>query len=136
MNKTDDYGEPCGYVEIETYPHSLAECTEEQRQYIFDCIPMQELGKTVGFKNMYYYAYNSFGNAIDMINGLYNFIQLVKQQTGKDKVNIIPISMGGAIFNNSTLTLTDTSFTNNTSPRLPTTCTALFSLFPHSRVRL
>jgi hypothetical protein len=48
---------------------------------------------------MYYYAYNSFGNALDMINGLYDFIQLVKEQTGKNKVNIIPISMGGAIFN-------------------------------------
>lgn len=99
MNKTDDNGVPCGYVNVETYPHSLAECTEEQRQYIFDCIPMQRMGETVGFENMYYYAYNSFGNAIDMINGLYDFIQLVKEQTGKDKVNIIPISMGGAIFN-------------------------------------
>ena len=99
MNKTDDNGIPCGYVNVETYPHSLAECTEEQRQYIFDCIPMQRMGETIGFENMYYYAYNSFGNAIDMINGLYDFIQLVKQQTGKDKINIIPISMGGAIFN-------------------------------------
>ncbi|MBO4339551.1 MAG: hypothetical protein J5877_06520 [Clostridia bacterium] len=99
MNKTKDNGEPCGYVKVETYPHSLAECTEEQRQYIFDCIPMQRMGETIGFENMYYYAYNSFGNAIDMADGLYDFIQLVKQQTGKDKVNIIPISMGGAIFN-------------------------------------
>ena len=99
MNKTDDNAVPCGLVNVETYPHSLAECTEEQRQYIFDCIPMQRMGETIGFENMYYYAYNSFGNAIDMINGLYDFIQMVKQQTGKDKVNIIPISMGGAIFN-------------------------------------
>lgn len=99
MNKTDDNAVPCGFVEVETYPHSLAECTEDERQYIFDCIPMQELGSTVGYENMYYYAYNSFGNAIDMIDGLYDFIQLVKQQTGKDKVNIIPISMGGALFN-------------------------------------
>ena len=99
MNKTDDFGQPCGYVEVETYPHSLAECTQDELNYIFDCIPMQELGKSIGFDNMYYYAYNSFGNAIDMINGLYDFIQMVKQQTGKDKVNIIPISMGGAIFN-------------------------------------
>ncbi len=99
MNKTDDNAVPCGLVKVETYPHSIAECTEEQRQYIFDCIPMQRMGETIGFENMYYYAYNSFGNAIEMINGLYDFIQLVKEQTGKDKVNIIPISMGGAIFN-------------------------------------
>ena len=99
MNKTDDNAVPCGYVKVETYPYSLADCTEEQRQYIFDCIPMQRLGETVGFENMYYYAYNSFGNALDMIDGLYDFIQSVKKQTGKDKVNIIPISMGGAIFN-------------------------------------
>ena len=99
MNKTDDNGVPCGLVEVETYPHSLAECSEDELNYIFDCIPMQGLGDVIGYENMYYYAYNSFGNAIDMINGLYDFIQMVKQQTGKDKVNIIPISMGGAIFN-------------------------------------
>ena len=99
MNKTGDDAAPCGYVKVETYPHSLAECTEDERQYIFGCIPMESMGETIGFENMYYYAYNSFGNAIDMANGLYDFIQLVKEQTGKDKVNIIPISMGGAIFN-------------------------------------
>lgn len=99
MNKTYDNGEPCGLVEIETYPHPLSECTEDQKQYIFDCIPMQRMGETIGFENMYYYAYNSFGNALEIIEGLYRFIQTVKQQTGKDKVNIIPISMGGAIFN-------------------------------------
>ncbi len=99
MNKTDDSGVPCGLVKVETYPHSLAHCDDDQLQYIFDCIPMQSLGETIGLENMYYYAYNSFGNALDMIDGLYDFIQMVKKQTGKDKVNIIPISMGGALFN-------------------------------------
>lgn len=99
MNETDDNGEPCGKVQVETYPHSLAKCTEDEKNYIFGCIPMERLAETIGEENIYYYAYNSFGNALSMIDGLYDFIQLVKEQTGSDKVNIIPISMGGAIFN-------------------------------------
>lgn len=98
MNKTDNNAVPCGNVKVETYPHSLAQCTEDELEYIFGCIPMERLGQTVGYDKMYYYAYNSFGNALDMIEDLYDFIQLVKQQTGKSKVNIIPISMGGALF--------------------------------------
>lgn len=99
MNATDDNGEPCGRVQVETYPHSLAQCTEDEKNYIFGCIPMERLCDTIGEENIYYYAYNSFGNALSMIDGLYDFIGLVKEQTGSDKVNIIPISMGGAIFN-------------------------------------
>lgn len=99
MNATDDNGEPCGRVTVETYPHSLAQCTQDEKDYIFGCIPMERLCETIGEENIYYYAYNSFGNALDMIDGLYDFIGLVKEQTGSEKVNIIPISMGGAIFN-------------------------------------
>lgn len=99
MNSTDDNGEPCGRVQVETYPHSLAQCTEDEKNYIFGCIPMERLCDTIGEENIYYYAYNSFGNALSIIDGLYDFIGLVKEQTGSDKVNIIPISMGGAIFN-------------------------------------
>ncbi len=99
MNSTDNNGKECGRVTVETYNHSLAECTEDEKNYIFGCIPMERLCETIGEENIYYYAYNSFGNALSMIDGLYDFIQLVKEQTGSDKVNIIPISMGGAIFN-------------------------------------
>ena len=99
MNATDDNGKECGRVTVETYPHSLASCTEDEKNYIFGCIPMERLCDTIGEENIYYYAYNSFGNALSMIDGLYEFIQLVKEQTGSKKVNIIPISMGGAIFN-------------------------------------
>lgn len=99
MNTTDDKGKECGRVQVETYPHSLAQCTQDEKNYIFGCIPMERLCDTIGEENIYYYAYNSFGNALSMIDGLYDFIQLVKEQTGSDRVNIIPISMGGAIFN-------------------------------------
>lgn len=99
MNATDDNAEPCGRVTVETYPHSLSQCTQDEKNYIFGCIPMERLCETIGEENIYYYAYNSFGNALSMIDGLYDYIQLVKEQTGSEKVNIIPISMGGAIFN-------------------------------------
>lgn len=99
MNMTGNDGTPCGRVTIETYPHSLAQCTEDEKAYIFSCIPVERLCKTIGEENIYYYAYNSFGNALSMIDGLYEFIQMVKAQTGSDKVNIVPISMGGALFN-------------------------------------
>lgn len=99
MNGTFNNAQPCGRVELESYPFPISKCTEDEKKFIFSCVPMQGLTDTIGEDYLYYYTYNSFGNALDIIDGLYKYIQLVKKQTGCSKVNIIPISMGGAIFN-------------------------------------
>ena len=84
-------------VRVVDYPQSLAECTEKERNYIYRMVPMQRLSKIIGEENMYFFAYNSFGEPYETAKDLNNFIQKIKAERNCDKVNIVPVSMGGAV---------------------------------------
>lgn len=99
VNLCDDNGKNTGNIEVEKYPYSVAECSEYEKEQIYDNVPLIDYAKQAGEDHLYYFAYNSFGNHLDAVNELYDFIQMVKKDTGHDKVNIVPISMGGSIAN-------------------------------------
>ena len=99
VNMCDDNGKNTGNFEVERYLYSVAECSEYEKKQIYNNIPLQAYAEIAGEDHLYYYAYNSFTNLHETIDGLYEFIQMVKEQTGHDKVNIVPISMGGSVAN-------------------------------------
>lgn len=99
VNMCDENGKNTGNIEVEKYPYSVAECSEYEKEQIYDNIPLQAYSEIAGEDHLYYFAYNSFGNNLDTVNELYQFIQMVKAETGHDKVNIVPISMGGSLAN-------------------------------------
>ncbi|NMP37127.1 MAG: alpha/beta hydrolase [Clostridiales bacterium] len=92
-------GLPVNNIVVEKYYKSVAECTEEERAYILKTIPLDGYVNEVGADHLYYFAYNSFGDTLGIAEELYAYIQMVKAQTGHDKVNIVPISLGGTIAN-------------------------------------
>ncbi|MEI6578585.1 MAG: hypothetical protein WCN92_03890 [Eubacteriales bacterium] len=66
--------------------------------YITSQINMQEYCDLVGYENVFYFAYESFGDTYDIARRLNNYIEnVVKAQTGADKVNLVFISLGGTI---------------------------------------
>lgn len=99
VNLCDDNGKNTGNLVVEKYPYSVAECSEYEKEQIYNNVPLQAYAEQVGEDHLYYFAYNSFGNHLDAVNELYEFIQMVKRDTGHDKVNIVPISMGGTMAN-------------------------------------
>ena len=100
VNNCDpETGKNTGNIEVEKYPYSVAECSDYEKGEIYDNIPLQAFSEIAGEDHLYYFAYNSFGNNYDIVTELYSFIQMVKKETGHDKVNIVPISMGGSIAN-------------------------------------
>lgn len=99
VNLCDNNGKNTGNIEVEKYPYSVAECSEYEKEQIYDAVPLQAYAEQAGEDHLYFFTYNSFGNHLDAVNELYDFIQMVKADTGHDKVNIVPISMGGSIAN-------------------------------------
>ncbi len=99
VNMCDKNGKNTGDFEIEKYLYSVAECSEYEKAQIYNNIPLQAYSEMAGEDHLYYFAYNSFGNNYDIVTELYDYIQMVKKETGHDKVNIVPISMGGSIAN-------------------------------------
>ncbi len=99
VNLCDENGKNTGNIEVEKYLYSVAECSEYEKKQIYNNIPLQNFAEMAGEDHLYYFAYNSFGNNSDIVDELYDFIQMVKEETGHDKVNIVPISMGGSVAN-------------------------------------
>ena len=99
MNTCDSEGNPSKYGKLEEYPYSLAECSQEEKKIIYGHIPLQGYSEIAGEDHLYYFAYNSFGNNIQIVDRLYEYIEMVKAETGHDKVNIAPISLGGTVAN-------------------------------------
>lgn len=52
-----------------------------------------------GYDHTYYYAYSSFGDVFETAEKLNEYIDMVKAQTGHDKVSLVFISLGGTIGN-------------------------------------
>lgn len=84
-------------IRVVDYPQSVAECSEEDRKYIYRMVPMQKLGQLIGEENLYFFSYNSFGEPYKTASDLNDFIQKIKKERNCDKVNIVPVSMGGAM---------------------------------------
>lgn len=99
INTSDLKAQNTGNVKTEKYHKPYSECTKEEQDLINSHIPFHLYETDLPKDHLYYFTYNSFGNHIDLANELYEYIQMVKKQTGHDKVNIVPISMGGTVAN-------------------------------------
>ncbi len=99
VNETGLNGLPVNNVHVTKYYKSVAACTDEEKAYIYDTIPLKNYTAQCGEDHLYFFAYNSFGDTIGIAEELYAYIQMVKAQTGHDKVNLVPISLGGTVFN-------------------------------------
>lgn len=94
----DENGMPSDRIVTERYLQSTADTPDFGQTEIFGHVPFNLYETTQPFDHMYYFAYSSFGNHLALVDELYEFIQMVKAQTGHDKVNLVPLSQGGTLF--------------------------------------
>ena len=90
-------GIPKAQLRVVTYNYPLSECTKEQKRYIYKMVPMEQLAEVIGEDHLFFFAFHSFGQPYETARELHNFIQMVKQRTGHDRVNLVPVSLGGSI---------------------------------------
>lgn len=113
-------------VSVDEYWHSLAVCKEtpeksynyakgyskdengkalpttkykNEYDFIERQVDISQFCEEYGYDHTYYYSYSSFGDIIDAAEGLAEYIDMVKAQTGHDKVSLVFISLGGTIGN-------------------------------------
>ncbi len=93
----DKNGNPLHALELETYDYSFAEMDEATKQYYYDNMPLKEYGRFIGEDMLYVYTYNPFGEVMEQSAGLVDYVDMVLEQTGAEKVNIITMSMGTTV---------------------------------------
>ncbi len=99
INKCDNNAQPTGNVILEEFLYPYSECSDYEKGIINSHIPFNLYPTDLPYDHLYYFSYNSFGNHIDTTERLYDYIQMVKEQTGHDKINLVPISQGGTFAN-------------------------------------
>lgn len=84
-------------VRATKYNGSFATLSDYDKDYILKTIPLQGYVDTQSPDHLYFFSYFSFGNIIDLADELYAMILKVREETGHDKVNLVPISQGGSL---------------------------------------
>ena len=82
-------------VDYDRKPLSL--CSEDDKRYIYKMVPMKDVAEIIGEDRLFFFAYNSFGQPYETAKALDSYIQNVKLLTGSDKVNLVPVSLGGSV---------------------------------------
>lgn len=98
-SRSDENGEFVHDIRATKYDESFAELSPYNQEYILDQIPLQNYIDVAGGENLYFFSYASLGNMKATAQELYDFIQSVKERSGSDKVNLVPISQGGSVAN-------------------------------------
>lgn len=86
-------------VRPEYYDGPFSTLTDVQKEHVLRNFPVEEYFELAGADYLFIFNYVSTGNMIQTANALYDYIQFVKDYTGSDKVNLVPVSQGGSIAN-------------------------------------
>lgn len=97
--KLDENGQFINDIRATEYKDSFDGLSEHDQETILDHFPMEYYIKHAGADKLYVFSYPSLDNMISVAERLCDFIQFVKEDSGYEKVNIVPISQGGSVFN-------------------------------------
>ncbi len=97
VQKCDDKGNHVENLQTQRWNHPISEMTKEDKEWLYRMIPLQTIESEYGGDHIYMYTFNLVGDPITSANELDEYIKMVKEQTGHDKVTLLPVSLGGTI---------------------------------------
>ncbi len=97
IQASDLNGDPVNNLKTITYEYPVGDMTKEDRDAFYRGIPMQAVTDLIGEDYLYCFAFPLIGKPMESAQALDDYIQMVKDQKGVDKVNLISVSLGGTI---------------------------------------
>lgn len=86
-------------VQADYYDDCVANLTQEDKDYIYDQIPLADYAEICGEDHLYFFSYVSFDNLDRLTAKLYDLVKKAAAASPTGKTNIVPISQGGSVFN-------------------------------------
>ncbi len=71
---------------------------EDQCDYLYKILPLRAVTDVIGKENVYFFTFSLFSDPMTSAQNLDDYIDMVLEKTGAEKVNLLPISLGGTIF--------------------------------------
>lgn len=97
VQECDDKGNHINNLQTKRWNHPISEMNEEDKDWLYTMIPLQAIEKEYGGDHIYLYTFNLVGDPMKSADELDEYIEMVKKQTGHDKVTLLPVSLGGTI---------------------------------------
>lgn len=97
--RLDRYGEPVYDVTAVKYNKPLSECSDEERAEMLRMFPIERVTEDIPEDKIFLFAYNWLLDPLENSDDLKKFIDFVCEKTGSDSVQLVPVSMGGAVTN-------------------------------------
>mgnify|MGYP003287856750 CR=1 FL=1 len=95
--RCDENGDHVENLKTKRWNYSLEKMTDEEIEWTYRMVPMKPLVDEIGEDHVYFFTFNLVGDPMDSADDLDEYIEMVKQQTGHDKVTLLPVSLGGTI---------------------------------------
>ena len=95
--RCDENGDHVENLKTQRWNHSLEKMSEEDLDWTYRMVPMKSLVDEIGEDHVYFFTFNLVGDPMDSADELDEYIEMVKEQTGHDKVTLLPVSLGGTI---------------------------------------
>ena len=95
--RCDANGDHVENLKTQRWNYSLEHMSEEDLEWTYRMVPMQSLVNEIGEEHVYFFTFNLVGDPMDSADDLAEYIEMVKEQTGHDKVSLLPVSLGGTI---------------------------------------
>ncbi len=104
IQKSDKSGNAVNNLVVKSYNYPLSQYDEGSKGWFYRMLPMEpvveEISETYGVNGenyVYLYTFPLIGDPIASGEGLFDYIAMVKEQTGCSKVNLVGVSLGGTI---------------------------------------
>lgn len=104
IQASDKKGNAVNELVLDYYPYPLSEYNEDDKGWFYRMLPMEpvieEMNEVYGVDGedyTYLYTFQLISDPMKSAEGLFDYIEMVKKQTGSDKVNLVAISLGGTI---------------------------------------
>ena len=86
------------FADFATKDHDNQSYMEYQTEYLYKILPLRSVAEVIGEENLFFFTFSLFGDAMSSADKLDKYIDMVLEKTGAEKVNLLPISLGGTIF--------------------------------------
>ena len=95
--RCDEEGNHAENLKTKRWNYSLEHMSDEDLDWTYRMVPMQALVDEIGEDHVYFFTFNLVGDPMKSADDLAEYIKMVKEQTGHDKVSLLPVSLGGTI---------------------------------------
>ncbi len=97
FQKCDENGDHIENLKTQRWNHSFEHMTQDDLDWTYRMVPMKSLVDVIGEDHAYFFTFNLVGDPMKSADELKAYVEMVKEQTGHDKVTFLPVSLGGTI---------------------------------------